>query len=281
MRVVVTGATGFIGNHVILELLKRNIDVIATGTNFKKAQAYSWFDKVQFVEFDIMENSSDVLLGQLSTDDKLMHLAWSGLPNYKSLFHFENNLLPQYNFIKDVVTWGLKDITITGTCFEYGKKDGALKEGMIPDPDNSYSIAKDTLHKFLEQLNLLNGFRLKWARLFYTYGPGQSPSSILSQLDEAIDSGEHSFNMSKGEQIRDYLNITEVASKLARISLNDNFSGTINCCSGYGITVKSLVENHLKNRNCAIKLNLGFYPYNDYEAFAFWGDNTKWNSIFA
>ena len=281
MRIVVTGGTGFIGNHVINELLNQNIDVIATGTNIEKAETYSWFKKVQFIEFDINNNSSSILLEQISTEDKLLHLAWFGLPNYRSLFHFEENLMPQYNFIKDVITWGLNDITVTGTCFEYGKKEGALSEDMTANPDNSYSLDKNTLHKFLEQLQLQNNFSLKWARLFYMFGEGQSSSSILSQLDKAINNRDNEFNMSKGDQIRDYLNVTEVASKLVKVILNDNFSGTINCCSGYGITVKSLVDNHLKNGNYELKLNLGHYPYNDYEAFAFWGDNTKWNSIFA
>ena len=281
MRVVVTGGTGFIGNHVINELLNQDIDVIATGTSVEKAKTYSWFKKVRFIEFDLNTTPSIILLERISTDDKLLHLAWSGLPNYKSLFHFEKNLMPQYNFIKDMVNWGLKDITITGTCFEYGKKEGALCENMKADPENSYSIAKDTLHKFLAQLQSQNNFKLKWARLFYMFGEGQSPSSILSQLDKAIKNQGQEFNMSPGDQIRDYSNVTEIARKLVKITLHDNFNGILNCCSGHGIAVKTLVENHLSNRNYEMKLNLGHYPYNDYEAFAFWGDNSKWNSIFA
>ena len=281
MRAVVTGGTGFIGNHVINELLRKNIDVIATGTNREKAISFPWFNKVEFIEYDIHRDSSSVILDRISPSDKLLHLVWSGLPNYKSLFHFERNLMPQYHFLKDVVEAGISDITVTGTCFEYGKKEGALSEDMITNPDNSYSIAKDTLHKFLEQLQLHKEFNLKWVRLFYMFGHGQAPSSILSQLDKAIDNQESQFNMSAGEQVRDYLNVTEVASKLSAIVLNDRFHGTINCCSGHGITVKALVESHLIKRNCELKLNLGYYTYNDYEAFAFWGDNTKWNSIFA
>jgi nucleoside-diphosphate-sugar epimerase len=281
MKVIVTGGTGFIGNHVINELLHQNVEVIATGTNIKKARALPWFNEVEFVELDITTKNSDVLFNKISSNDKLLHLAWSGLPNYKSPVHFEKNLMAQYFFLKDIVNSGIKDVTVTGTCFEYGKKEGVLNEDMLTDPDNAYSIAKDTLHKFLKQLQLQKEFNLKWARLFYMFGPGQAPSSILAQLDKAIDNKESQFNMSAGEQVRDYLNVTEMASKLSTIVLNDRFHGTINCCSGNGITIKALVESHLIKRNSELKLNLGYYPYNDYEAFAFWGDNTKWNSIFA
>jgi len=101
--------------------------------------------------------------------DLLIHLAWEGLPNYKSLFHFEENLPGHYAFLKNLITHGLSDITVTGTCLEYGLKEGKLSEDMVTNPSNSYAIAKDTLRKFLEQLQSVQPFHLKWVRLFYMY----------------------------------------------------------------------------------------------------------------
>jgi dTDP-6-deoxy-L-talose 4-dehydrogenase (NAD+) len=86
--------------------------------------------------------------------------------------------------------------------------------------------------------------------------------------------------MSMGEQIRDYLPVEDVASKLIRVALHNEFNGTINCCSGKGITIKELVEKHLAEKAYRMELNLGYYPYNDYEPFKFWGDNSKWNALF-
>src|SRR6185437_12073848 len=119
--------------------------------------------------------------------DFLIHLAWKGLPNYKQLFHFEEVLPEQYSFIKKLISQGLKDVTVTGTCLEYGMQQGGLAETMPAMPSNPYAIAKNTLRCFLEEYQKFVPFNFKWVRLFYMYGKGQSASSVLSQLDKALE----------------------------------------------------------------------------------------------
>ena len=154
-------------------------------------------------------------------------------------------------------------------------REGGLSVDMPADPQNAYSLAKDTLRKFIQQLQLNYEFNFKWVRLFYTYGKGQSGNSILSQLQKALENGDDVFNMSGGEQLRDYLHVEKVAEKLVDVSFDDRHSGIINCCSGKPISIRNLVENYLRENNKHIKLNLGYYPYPDYEPMAFWGDNSK------
>jgi len=273
MRVIVTGGTGFIGNYVINTLLQKNIKVTVTGKNIEKAKGKSWFNKVEFITLDLNLPQHENIFKKIASHDKLIHLVWSNLPNYKDLFHFEENLMPHYFFIKKISELGLKDITVTGTCFEYGMRNGCLSPNMPSDPQNSYALAKDTLRKFLQLLQKENSFMLKWVRLFYMYGEGQSEYSILSQLDKALDNGDKVFNMSGGEQIRDYLPVEEVGNNIVNICLHNSFDGIINCCSGNPISIRELVENHLKNKNKNISLNLGYYPYSDFEPMAFWGEN--------
>ena len=221
MKITVTGGTGFIGNYVVNELLHSGIEVIVTGTNLEKAKCYDWFEKVKFIEFDINGVQSEAVLKTIASSDKLIHLVWSGLPNYKDLFHFEENLMPQYYFIKKMISLGIKDVSITGTCFEYGMKEGPLNAATIANPANPYALAKDTLRKFLQELQKKENFTLKWLRLFYMYGKGQSEKSILSQLDKALANGAESFNMSGGEQVRDYLPVTEVAKSIIEATLDN------------------------------------------------------------
>jgi dTDP-6-deoxy-L-talose 4-dehydrogenase (NAD+) len=94
-------------------------------------------------------------------------------------------------------------------------------------------------------------------------------------LKQALDNNDEVFNMSGGAQERDYLPVEKAAEYIAKISINDDFSGIVNCCSGRPVSIRSLVENYLRENHKSIKLNLGYYPYPDYEPMAFWGNNNK------
>jgi dTDP-6-deoxy-L-talose 4-dehydrogenase (NAD+) len=279
MKVLVTGATGFIGYYVIHELLKRNCQVIATDISTENARDKDWYRQSIFVEHFIGNETEVDLFEKFQRPHAMIHLAWQGLPNYKSILHFEENLPKQYFFLKKIIESGLKDLTVAGTCFEYGLKSGCLKEDMLPEPANPYALAKNTLRLFLEELRKVSSFQLKWVRLFYLYGKGQNPKSLLAQLETALENNELVFNMSGGQQVRDYLPVQEVAANIVSISLQNKTSGVINCCSGKPITVEALVKQYLALRNSSIQLNLGYYPYPDYEAMEFWGDNTKLKKI--
>lgn len=274
MKVLVTGATGFVGRHVIPFLLKRGHAVTAVARNAAKAQGFTWYPVTRFIAGDI-HNSGGSLVDMIGRQDAALHFAWPGLPHYKDLFHFEENLPAAYRFLKSLVEHGTKHLLVTGTCLEYGMKEGCLSEEVPADPSNPYALAKDTLRKFLEELIKVYSFKLQWARLFYLYGPGQNPNSLIAQLDRAIDSGEKSFKMSGGEQLRDYLPVDEAAKRLVMLLEHPECEGIVNICSGAPISVTGLVEQYLKKKKAQIQLNLGYYPYPDYEPMAFWGSSEK------
>tara|TARA_Y100000590_G_C15714215_1_gene1011331 strand:- start:1800 stop:2645 length:846 start_codon:yes stop_codon:yes gene_type:complete len=279
MKILITGGTGFIGSYVLKKLLNQKHELIVLGRRNKKdLNNLSWIHKVKYIQADINEEKED-WYKFLNEPDTLIHLAWENLPNYGELFHIERNLYSDYRFIKNLVSNGLKDLTITGTCFEYGSAFGELDEKMDPKPNNPYAIAKNSLRIFLEQFKSKENFNLKWIRLFYPFGKGQSSNSILSLLDKAIEDGEEIFNMSGGEQLRDYLHVELMADYIIKISFQDKINGVINCCSGNPISIRKLVEEHLKKKKEKIKLNLGFYPYPTHEPMAFWGSRKKLNKI--
>jgi nucleoside-diphosphate-sugar epimerase len=279
-KVLVTGATGFIGNYVVNELLRQSFTVIATSVNEQKAKSYSWFSKVRYVPFDLGSfNDKKNYFQFFGQPDIMIHLAWEGLPNYKSSFHTEINLPRHFSFLSNLIRNGLKDLTVTGTCLEYGMQEGCLQEDMPAAPANPYAIAKDQLRKQLENLKKEFVFSLKWVRLFYMYGKGQNPNSLFSQLDKAIDEGQTIFNMSGGEQERDYLPVEQVASYIVAIAMQQNVANVINCCSGKPLKLKDMVQEYLHQRKSNIHLNLGYYSYLDYEPMKFWGDNRKLRSL--
>jgi dTDP-6-deoxy-L-talose 4-dehydrogenase (NAD+) len=276
MKVAVTGASGFIGRHVLAELVRHPVEVIAaTRDTTKLADVAS---KVHVVELDLANPQPDDYQ-RLHKPDVLIHLAWAGLPNYKSLHHFETELPLQYTFLRGLVEAGLPALLVSGTCFEYGMQSGALSEDLIPLPCTAYGYAKDALRRQLEFLRGKHPFALTWARLFYLYGDGQPKSSLLPQLKESVARGEVAFNMSRGEQLRDYLPVTEVASVLVKLALRREYIGVVNICSGKPVSVRTLVEGWLNENDWTIGLNLGHYDYPDYEPMAFWGCRRHLNEI--
>ena len=211
--------------------------------------------------------------------DVLIHLAWAGLPNYKSIHHFEEELPAQYQFLSGLVESGLKNLVVTGTCAEYGMQSGQLKDMLETKPNTPYGFAKDTLRRQLQDLQKVEPFNLTWARLFYLYGEGQSDISLLPQLKKAVENGDKKFNMSGGEQLRDYLPVPKVAKYLLDLATNIQDNGLVNICSGIPVSIRSLVESWIKDNTWPIGINLGYYSYPDYEPMAFWGDNKRLNFI--
>jgi len=286
MKILVTGATGFIGSHVVEALLKDGHEVVATSTNLEKARLASWYEQVTYVTFDISQQGAASeerasLYDYFHQPDQLIHLAWEGVSDCAGMVHIERNLISHYRFLKKMVEGGLTRIAVTGTCLEYGFKTGMLSETDLPEPHVSYAIAKDALRRFLMELQKKMDFSIQWVRLFYMYGKGQHSRSLLAQLETAIKNGDESFNMSGGEQERDYLPVEKVAEYLVAIASKGKKNEVYNCCSGTPISVRQLVEDIIAAKGSSIKLNLGFYPYKDYEPMRFWGNTNKLKSILA
>jgi dTDP-6-deoxy-L-talose 4-dehydrogenase (NAD+) len=98
-------------------------------------------------------------------------------------------------------------------------------------------------------------------------------------LDTAVSKGEKTFRMSAGQQVRDFLPVEIVAEYLVKIALQKEIEGVINCCSGIPVTVEEFVRNYLRQKNISIELEMGYYPYPEYEPMKFWGDTKKLNKI--
>ncbi len=273
MKIAVTGSNGFIGRHVIESLLRQpGVEVVAASRQPPDPSVQS--SGIRHVTLDMADPSSGDY-DRLGRPDVLIHLAWAGLPNYKSLHHFETELGRQYRFIETLTRAGLPAIVCSGTCLEYGMRSGELDEGSSPGPQTSYGFAKDALRRQLVFLRETRHFNLAWARLFFMYGEGQSPHSLYSQLVAAARRGDRFFRMSGGEQLRDYLSVADVASSLVGLAMRASDAGVVNVCSGRPVTIRSLVAGWVDDNNWEIELDLGHYPYPDYEPMAFWGRNER------
>lgn len=272
MKVLLSGASGFIGRHVLSELRKTGLEVAALTRNARGLSALQ--GAVEVFEMDISFPPANAF-ETLGSPDVLIHLAWNGLPNYRSLHHFEQEVPKQYAFLKSLVEGGLKSMVVAGTCFEYGMQSGALSEDRPALPITPYGLAKDMLRRQLEFLQIIRPFNLTWCRLFYMFGLGQAADSLYTQLSHAAKRGDPVFDMSGGEQLRDFLPVEEVARYIVHLAGSERSTGLINVCAGKPISVRNLVEKWLQDHEWKIHLNLGRYPYPDYEPMAFWGDTAR------
>ena len=263
--IIVTGATGFVGRHMIPYLLNKGFKVFAVGRNKDKAKQFNWFDDVKFYEIDFHKSFLEL---PSYNNIGLLHFAWDALADINTSFHFEVVLPKNYEFIKDLINKGVSNVLVTGTWMEYGIKNGEFSIATPTNPSTPYAFAKVSLQKQLEFLGKEHKVNIKWARLFSMYGEGQDKRQVISQLDEAINNGDEYFNMSSGEQIRDYMPIENVVEELFHLYTMHS-SGIYNICSENPISIRSLVEKRIKDLKSNIKPNLGYYPIS--QPLAFWG----------
>jgi nucleoside-diphosphate-sugar epimerase len=272
VKVAVSGATGFIGGHVVAALARHEVEA-TLWVRPSSAPPATW-TRQRVVPVDILDPPAD-LFERLGRPDALIHLAWGGLPNYQSLHHFEEQLPAHYALLKRLVKDGLTNLVVAGTCFEYGMQSGPLAESTSPLPANPYALAKDTLRQQLQHLQRELPFGLTWARLFYLHGEGQAKGALWPELRDAVAAGQPTFAMSGGEQLRDYLDVEQAAEHLVALALKRRGHGVVNVCSGAPVSVRALVERWIAANGWSIGLDLGRYPYPSHEPMAFWGDNAK------
>jgi dTDP-6-deoxy-L-talose 4-dehydrogenase (NAD+) len=274
MRIAVTGATGFIGRHVVTEALRRGHDLIAVVRTPDRPMVMAWRHDVEVRAIDIRAASEDPF-DKIGRPDLCIHLAWGTLADFNNLDHFESELPAQYAFLSRLVRGGLPRLLVAGTCLEYGLQSGCLDEKLSTSPVTPYGLAKDTLRRQLEFLHSRQDFSLAWARQFYVHGEGEGRRTLFTQLKAAVDRGDATFPMSGGEQLRDYLAVETMAERLVQLATMAVNPGIVNVCSGEPVSVRRLVDGWLATNGWNIALDLGRYEYPAHEPLAFWGNRRK------
>lgn len=266
MKVAVTGATGFVGRYLVSRLLDIGYEVISITTNKSITD-----DVKKFIHGSdlVTVNSLEEISEDIIAGNTLIHTAWSNVQNTVDVLHYLH-ACEQVKFISRIAKFNPEKVIITGTCFEFGLRTGPLSVRDVPKPNTPYAQGKHFVHSACERILKEGNVSFVWARLFYIYGHGQHEKSIYSQLMNSIERKDKSFNMSKGEQLFDYMNVEKVAEKIS-VLVNINTPTLIHICNGYPTSLRSLVEMILLENESTLKLNLGFFPYRKTESLAIWG----------
>jgi dTDP-6-deoxy-L-talose 4-dehydrogenase (NAD+) len=275
MRIAVTGASGFVGSHVLADLKRRGVRAVAA-SRARSDQAAGGYHRG--VAIDVHAPGPDPF-ATLGHPDVLIHLAWGSLPDYGSEVHTVAELPAHVRFLTDLVNSGLSGIVVAGTCMEYGMREGELTENDAAEPANPYAAAKNALRLALESMRTRVPFNLTWARIFYLYGPGQARTSLFSQLSAAHASGAPTLDMSSGDQLRDFLPVELAASTLVDLAVQGRGHGVVNVCSGRPIAVREIAELWIRENHWNVRLILGARPDSPFEPRAFWGNRSKLDGL--
>ena len=274
MKIAVTGGGGFIGQNLLKNLVKDKKNIII---NLYKNHKFN-HPRVQNIKFDINKKLNKNFYHRIGEPEYIIHLAWEKLDDYNSKIHLKtlkNNII----FFKNFLNSPIKKIFIMGTCFEYGNRNGELKESFKTNPSNNYSVSKDRLRKFLFNLFKKKKTILLWGRLFYVFGEGQNPRTLYGQINKTIKNKKKIFYISKENPIRDYLEVSNVAKIMIDIIKKTNKSEIINICSGRPVSLKKLINRWLKKKKYKLKINYGYLNHSINEAKNFWGNSNKLKKI--
>jgi len=275
MRVLVTGADGFIGARVVRRLLENHhqVGVLTRGV--------SGWRRLRGLEHSVSPIKSaledlDALGSELSRwrPEVCIHLAWYAEPGlYRTAPQNLACLQTSLQLLETLALVGCHHVVMVGTCAEYDTDAGYLKEDGPTRPTSLYAASKLALNVIAGARATQLGLGFTWARLFYLYGPGEDPRRLVPALIQALLRGEE-FQAMSGTQVRDYLHVDDVAAALCAFA-EQAVPGVFNVCSGEPITMAHLMGIVGDFLECKHLIRFGAIPDRDWEPPFICGDNRR------
>lgn len=270
MKVMVTGADGYIGKGVVERLLSDGNDVVAMGL-FPCGIAS---DK-------LVEIVGDVFEYEFSGDDipdVLLHLAWRNGFLHNDMAHLDD-LPKHYRYIKSAVDTGVKRIAVMGSMHEVGYHEGPVDENTPCNPTTPYGVSKNALRQLTAELCRQNEAVMQWLRGFYLVSNDGRGSSIFAKLVHAAWEGREEFPFTSGIAKYDFLPYEKFCDQVVAAVTQSEVTGIINICSGEPVALGDYIERFIEENGFDIKLAYGMYPDRPYDSPAIWGDAKKINAI--
>ena len=234
MKVFITGANGFVGKYVTAEVHTAGHEILASTLVNNKMESDP--KNIQWFYGDLADfNSLKPVLISFNPD-VVIHLAWQGIPDYSesiSKINLNNSI-----YLLDYIlsNTNCRKILVSGSCWEYGNKQGACKESDPVIISSYFTWAKHSLNQYLQLKCTEEGVTLNWFRNFYLYGPGQRKGSLIPTLIKSIGASE-TPQINTPLNKNDFVYVEDIAKAFARSVDADFPSGVYNLGSGYGTSV--------------------------------------------
>ena len=239
-RVLVTGATGFIGQHSLRNLVDEGFEVHALSRSSHEAKLDS--DNVYWHTADLFENGvAENVIGEVNPTH-LLHFAWYAEPGkYWTASENFQCVRASLGLLQAFAEQGGERVVMAGTCAEYDWSHGRCSEGVTPlVPSTVYGACKKSLQEMLAAYAQQFGLSSAWGRIFFLYGPQEHSSRLVSSVIRSILQGELAL-CSSGEQVRDFMHVADVASAFVAL-LNSEVQGPVNIASGEAMAIKDMVK---------------------------------------
>lgn len=273
-KVLVTGACGYIGRHVVAELLRQGHHVIAS--DFENLGLP---EGVEFTDYPIFDGNPDIY-DRLGQPDVLIHLAWKHGFIHNSTAHMEE-LSRHVAFLNHMIDAGIWSVSVMGSMHEVGYWEGAIRADTPCNPLSQYGIAKNALRQSVLLYSQEKKTNLHWLRAFYIFGDDRHGSSIFAKLLQAAAEGKQTFPFTSGKNYYDFIHVDDLAKQIVAASLQDQKNGVINVCTGSPKTLAEQVEWYIKENQLPITLEYGKFPDRPYDSPGVWGDNSDIEQILA
>lgn len=271
MKILVTGANGYLGQGIVKSILDRGNNVVATDFNVENID-----ERAEKKECNLFEvNNPHEYFGE---PDVLVHLAWrDGFIHYSDA-HIED-LYKHYEFLGKMMESGVKHVAVMGSMHEIGFFEGSIKADTPCNPITPYGISKNALRCLTFMLAKKHNVIVQWLRGYYIVGNSKFGSSIFSKITAAAEEGKTEFPFTMGQNQFDFIDYPEFCNQVAMAVCQNKVNGIINICSGKPEKLANRVERFIKDNGYKIQLKYGEFPDRLYDSKAVWGDDSKINEI--
>lgn len=271
LKILVTGANGYLGQGIVRSILNNDHCVVATDFNTQFVD-----ERAERIACNLFEVDNPYSF--FGEPDVLLHLAWrDGFVHYSSA-HIED-LPKHYAFIKKMVDGGIQQVAVMGSMHEIGFFEGSINESTPCHPTTPYGIAKNALRDLTQMLCKQKNIVFQWLRGYYIVGNSKFGSSIFSKITAAVDEGKTEFPFTLGQNQYDFIDYPDFCAQVAAVVGQKNEQGIINICSGKPEKLADRVERFIKENDYRIKLQYGAFPDRPYDSKAIWGNDTKIRKI--
>ncbi len=271
MKILVTGANGYLGQGIVKQLLDDGAEVITVDFNLDFVDERA---KKMSVDLFNIENPFEYF----HKPDVLLHLAWRDGFVHNSPNHL-NDLPKHYEFLENMIKGGLRQLAVLGSMHEIGFYEGCIDENTPCKPLNLYGVAKNALRDAVELLCKANDVVFQWLRGYYIVGNSKFGNSIFSKITSAVEEGKKEFPFTTGKNKYDFLDYDKFASQVSSAVMQNDVNGIINICSGKPVSLADRVEQFIKENDYDIKLIYGAFPDRAYDSDAVWGNSEKIEKI--